>query len=164
VTVFSAAIISASFPPAICTIWALKAFLASASSFAFWSLAAGFAFWSGFTSVITVDSNIAECYGGESFETIVAGGEAGAVFIYFLAFAIALAIMASLSEADIAPLDLNSAFYKLLPSFLSFSTTLTSCLVSDSFLSISFSDFFNSFYFLTRSFWDGVPGVVATAS
>jgi len=69
-----------------------------------------------------------------------------------LALAIALAMIASFSEDDMAPLDLNSAFYKFLPSFLSFSTTLTRFLVSDSFLSISFSDFLSSSYFFTRSF------------
>jgi hypothetical protein len=93
--------------------------------------------------------------GGVSGRGAAAGGAgAGAFFssIYFFALAIALAMIASLSEADMAPLALNSAFYKFFPSFLSFSTVLTNYLVSASFLSISFSDFFNSFYFLTRSF------------
>ena len=36
----------------------------------------------------------------------------GPDYICFLAFAIALAIMASLSEAEIAPLALNSAFWR----------------------------------------------------
>ena len=90
----------------------------------------------GFISVTTVDSNIAFVKGGGPIE---AGAEAGAAgrgagvgagacfdsCIYFLALAIALAIMASFSERDIAPLDLNSAFYKLVPSFLSFSMRVT---------------------------------------
>jgi len=73
-------------------------------------------------------------------------------------------MIASLSEADMAPLALNSAFYRFFASILSFSTTWTNFLVSASFLSISFSEFFNSFYFLTRAVYEGVPGVVVTAN
>jgi len=77
----------------------------------------------GFTSVTAVDSSIALVDGGGVSGRGAAAAGALVACIYFFALAMALAMIASLSEADMAPLALNSAFYRFFASILSFSTT-----------------------------------------